>query len=882
MKKVLFVLSLFISAFAEAQVTALPKASTAMPFGYLDVRYYGAVGDSSTDNTTAFRACAADAARLHTGIYIPSGNWVISDSIIISPSVSVIGMGGDIVTNDEAGLYTGITLRSAPTNILFRGNNKDGLVINPIDTGVLAVYNPGSDFRDFAIWYQGTTPTTNSGIKMVDGGQYKMTGVSIVRFYINLNVLASSYPSLVGCTFAQPAYADMVINNSVTPDNGGTEMTNCTFLSGNYPHAYAGLVWRGSGGIRMSNCEFNLSDLVLANTWKYCVVLQDASPTSYTQEIYLNNISFSTFDSCGLKADSLIAGDKGIIISNIDTYSPINASTRQAVIQVGCRNVAGTVQNITVSNIHALSVVPPKTGFSVPVCKFVRCTDLHVSGIGSSAYFTGGPAQYVSCGAAYEGIENLMGSNVPNSNNASGTPILTTLRSNKDVNIQLGNSTGPAGIFSVSAANNGFKVLAIDTLNRTLVNTGGSFLNFNFADWTEMQIEKDTAKKAFAYIGNANASGWAGLGVQEPGVYGFLAAVGASATGYKNINVGDVGVYSNTNIKLLSDGASGVIALSNINVSGGTNEMAFNSTGQLGINLGEGAYSAWVDIAGFNGFTTLRIEGQTSDPSSLVEGGMWTRSDVHHLYASLGGVKYQLDQQLGSQTLDQVMNTGSTLTANRAVALNGFAFGFTGLGGVGIGTGGTAGSALFVGIAPYNGGYGTGVLFPSGTSNDPITAASGTVTNMATNRVQQATFTATNTGVVYTNSASLVIDGPPIASTNVTQTNAYSLEIVQGNSIFNGDVKLGTAGNALRITEGSNGRVGQVALVSGTKAITITGLTTSSRAFLQLVSQGGTVTTTVNYEGVCTSNTLTINAVTNAGNTLNTLDGSTLNYFVVN
>jgi len=103
----------------------------------------------------------------------------------------------------------------------------------------------------------------------------------------------------------------------------------------------------------------------------------------------------------------------------------------------------------------------------------------------------------------------------------------------------------------------------------------------------------------------------------------------------------------------------------------------------------------------------------------------------------------------------------------------------------------------------------------------------------------------------------------------------------------NGDVAL-TAGNLtiplakrLKVTEGTGGFVGQTTLVSGTKAITITGVTTSSRAILTFVSAGGTVTTTWQYAGVCTSNTLTITALTNAGAT-DTTDTSTLNYLIVN
>lgn len=99
-------------------------------------------------------------------------------------------------------------------------------------------------------------------------------------------------------------------------------------------------------------------------------------------------------------------------------------------------------------------------------------------------------------------------------------------------------------------------------------------------------------------------------------------------------------------------------------------------------------------------------------------------------------------------------------------------------------------------------------------------------------------------------------------------------------TVNNGNLTLGTAGNALLITEGSNGRVGQTTLVAGTKAITITGLTTSSRALVQLVTPSG-VALTITYQAVCTANTLTIQANVAAG-TINVNDISVLNYFVIN
>lgn len=102
-----------------------------------------------------------------------------------------------------------------------------------------------------------------------------------------------------------------------------------------------------------------------------------------------------------------------------------------------------------------------------------------------------------------------------------------------------------------------------------------------------------------------------------------------------------------------------------------------------------------------------------------------------------------------------------------------------------------------------------------------------------------------------------------------------------GLTTIQGNLVLGTIGNEIKIAEGSGGMVGQTTLVAGTKAITISGVTTSSRAFVSFVSQGGTSTGVFQYAGVCTSNTLTITAVTVAGITVAT-DTSTISYMIVN
>lgn len=72
---------------------------------------------------------------------------------------------------------------------------------------------------------------------------------------------------------------------------------------------------------------------------------------------------------------------------------------------------------------------------------------------------------------------------------------------------------------------------------------------------------------------------------------------------------------------------------------------------------------------------------------------------------------------------------------------------------------------------------------------------------------------------------------------------------------------------------------GQVPLALGVATVTVSGLTTTSHAFVQIVTMNGTASTK-QYTAVCTADTLTITAKSD-DTTTNTSDTSVLNYFVI-
>jgi hypothetical protein len=78
---------------------------------------------------------------------------------------------------------------------------------------------------------------------------------------------------------------------------------------------------------------------------------------------------------------------------------------------------------------------------------------------------------------------------------------------------------------------------------------------------------------------------------------------------------------------------------------------------------------------------------------------------------------------------------------------------------------------------------------------DGVTTASGTANAYINQLIRQKTISAINTGVTTPIASSLVVEGPPIAGTNQTITNPYSLNILTGTSRFSGPLALAQSRN---------------------------------------------------------------------------------------
>ena len=191
----------------------------------------------------------------------------------------------------------------------------------------------------------------------------------------------------------------------------------------------------------------------------------------------------------------------------------------------------------------------------------------------------------------------------------------------------------------------------------------------------------------------------------------------------------------------------------------------------------------------------------------------------------------------------------------------------------------------------------TGVLTNTLSANASIQIA---VTNTSSGVATVCQFTANNgtynlalqqLGTSYTTNGLLVANQSRIASSSISSmlinTPAASVPIIfaVGGFTASNEVHRSTSsGIEFRVLlttvvhSAANLMAGQITLVGGTLAIAITGLTTSHRGMVTLVTANN-VLNTRSYQAVCTVNTITIRANTDTG-LLNPVDTSVLNYFI--
>lgn len=393
--------ALYPRSVAEQSASVTPS-SYAYP--QIDVRRYGAVGDGSTDDTTAFTNAAAVAGVIGGAVYVPGtdSHYKLTDEITLAAGASVRGDGwGSRVRQYTRDKNCFIAADSTTfTGLHLQGDNVTTTADPEKNAGVYV-----SDKTRVTIDRCYFTRFQNGGVHLRNARDYKVTGnvfydnpYSSASGAVNGDIVVYSVSSATGlrgviagnhCVSNNDfgIYFDangydldcVIVNNVIVACSGGTEAAS----GGNRRHGIIAAYGGADGGRTI------ISGNVCRNTRLTGIYRAGASSPTGTHLIVGNHCSANGFDASNSLAggiylnvasagetisDNLVsdfkgtvsAGNGAIVVNNVLNPVTISGNTVQGSLGHGVLLV-GTTRNATVTgnlflNNAAADVVAAHSG----------------------------------------------------------------------------------------------------------------------------------------------------------------------------------------------------------------------------------------------------------------------------------------------------------------------------------------------------------------------------------------------------------------------------------------------------------------------------------------------------------------------------------------
>ncbi|MDB5254687.1 MAG: hypothetical protein JWL92_63 [Candidatus Nomurabacteria bacterium] len=334
-------------------------------------------------------------------------------------------------------------------------------------------------------------------------------------------------------------------------------------------------------------------------------------------------------------------------------------------------------------------------------------------------------------------------------------------------------------------------------------------------------IDASHKSDALMILKNGNV----GVGTTAPG--GVLTVAGsrtAAAWGLNGINFQTAAAtYTDSSTPAVTTVASNMVNSFGIPTLASTNNtVTYTSAASV--------YIAGAPVAGTN--VTLTNKAALVVASGNVGIGTLTPRTLLNTYQASGGTMIKLDNDgVGSGRTSDIefgydsfptrvyAKIGSYLYPGGNTALAFYTTADSGLtspermridynGNIGIGTTAPSGLLTLAGNKSAAAWGTSGVNFQAAAATyTDSSSATGTVTNNMVNSFGIPTLAAANTGVTYSNAATVYIAGAPVAGTNTAITNPYALYVAGGNSNFGGNINAsgsGSFGGPVAITGNSN------------------------------------------------------------------------------
>lgn len=349
-----------------------------------NVRAYGAVGDGSTDDSTAIQD-AIDAAVTAGGgtVFFPRGNYKITTEINLYSHVSLKGSATGLDASVKGSTITQVTTN---THALLSEITTD--VIKAVTIEDLRIDGPGS--------------TTGNGIYLKNTGDmgthppfegWTFRNVEITGFNVGIlaeSLIVSKFDRVISQENASGFYLDggsdgafSTISTSITFDNCfanantnyGFNIENCTYIAFNSCAAddnATGYYFNGSVAMSLSACGVESgttgyalnesSQVTFTSCYSYLMSTDSWKTTSYNYDITLIGCRSSSDSGDGIDVNgtsqfaTLNCEFDGAITNAGTIYDMDDMATKTGTETLTNKTISGASNTIT--NIQAASIIP--------------------------------------------------------------------------------------------------------------------------------------------------------------------------------------------------------------------------------------------------------------------------------------------------------------------------------------------------------------------------------------------------------------------------------------------------------------------------------------------------------------------------------------------
>lgn len=344
------------------------KWKNSLPSAYNPV-WFGLVGDSSTDNTAAFRKMLETVPN-GAIIEFPGGDFLFTDTILINKSITIRGTGKESI----APFYTIVNSpHKGGTNLYLNSATKNFFHIKSSGTNK----NPVVAFRDLSlINTAATTPTDGAGIFINDNFvSHSIENITVRRFYNNIEIVSGHFININFCNIVAPIQDGIVLGNNIEPDGGGCTIQNNKIISGTHNTSQArGVYLKGGGAVIITGNYFN-AQATLDTATQFVYDIYGDFIDGPTSEINLTLNNFANYKTSAIRlensnsvllpvlkiSNSLITpltGSEGVEAIYIKKFTNITISdiTAQAYAYYAAYPVIklDSVTNITIGSINKL------------------------------------------------------------------------------------------------------------------------------------------------------------------------------------------------------------------------------------------------------------------------------------------------------------------------------------------------------------------------------------------------------------------------------------------------------------------------------------------------------------------------------------------------